>query len=218
MSNQQETEVRRNTMCNDKTIKELLPAYGEQALDQTENLLVENHLASCDECRSELSLLRLMAEEAVPDPGEAFWAAMPDRIYQAVQKRQPKKKIFDISWLLSRVALPRWIWASATVGTILIISWLIFTPVQNKSEMLPSPGGEYTGETVAAGSVSVADLDQDELSTIDSWAGGELGSIAQEAEPVLGTGRDADIYEAFEDLNAREVERLSTMLVQLEEG
>jgi hypothetical protein len=117
------------------------------------------------------------------------------------------------------MALPRWIWASAAVGTILIISWLIFTPLQNKSEMLPSSGGEYAGETVAAGSVSVADLDQDELSTIDSWAGGELGSIAQEAEPVIGTGRDADIYEAFEDLNAREVERLSNMLVQFaEEG
>jgi len=206
-------------MCNDKTIKELLPAYREQALDQTENLLIENHLASCDECRTELSLLRLMAEETVPDPGEAFWAVMPDRIYQAVQKRQPKKKIFDRSWLLGRMALPRWTLAAATVGTVLIISWLIFTPLQKKSEMLPSPGNEYSGETVAAGSVSVADLDQDELSTIDSWAGSELGSIAQEAEPVLGTGRDADIYEAFEDLNAREVERLSTMLVQLvEEG
>jgi hypothetical protein len=109
--------------------------------------------------------------------------------------------------------------AAATVGTVLIISWLIFTPLQKKSEVLPSPGNAYTGETVAAGSVSVADLDQDELSTIDSWAGSELGSIAQEAEPVLGTGRDADIYEAFEDLNAREVEQLSTMLVQLvEEG
>jgi len=206
-------------MCNDKTIKELLPAYREEALDQTEKLLIENHLASCDECRTELSLLRLMAEETVPDPGEAFWAAMPDRIYQAVQKRQPKNKISDLSWLLDRMALPRWTWAAAAVGTVLIISWLIITPLQNKSEKLSSPGNEYAGETVAAGSISVADLDQDELSTIDSWAGSELGSIAQEAEPVLGTGRDADIYEAFEDLNAREVERLSTMLVQLvEEG
>ena len=206
-------------MCNDKTIKELLPAYREQALDQTENLLVENHLASCDDCRTELSLLRMMAEETVPDPGEAFWNAMPDRINQAVQKPQPKKKIFDLSWLFDRMALPRWAWAAATAGTVLIISWLVFTPLQNKPETTQSQGDEYAGVTVAAGSVSLADLDQDELSTIDSWTGSELGAIAQEAEPVIGTGRDADIYEAFEDLNAREVERLSTMLVQLvEEG
>ena len=206
-------------MCNDKTIKELLPAYREQALDRTGNLLVENHLASCDECRTELSLLRMMAEETVPDPGEAFWNAMPDRIYQAVQKPQPKKKIFDLSWLFDRMALPRWAWAAATAGTVLIISWLVFTPLQNKPETTQSQGDEYAGVTVAAGSVSVADLDQDELSTIDSWTGSELGAIAQEAEPVIGTGRDADIYEAFEDLNTREVERLSNMLVQfVEEG
>ena len=206
-------------MCNDTTIKELLPAYREQALDRIGNLLVENHLASCDDCRTELSLLRMMAEETVPDPGEAFWNAMPDRIYQAVQKPQPKKKIFDLSWLFYPMALPRWAWAAATAGTVLIISWLVFTPLQNKPETTQSQGDEYAGVTVAAGSVSVADLDQDELSTIDSWTGSELGAIAQEAEPVIGTGRDADIYEAFEDLNAREVERLSTMLVQLvEEG
>jgi hypothetical protein len=105
------------------------------------------------------------------------------------------------------------------VGIVLIVSWLIVTPLQKRTEMPQSQGNEFADETVATWSVSVADLDQDELSTIDSWAGSELGSIAQEAEPVLGTGRDADIYEAFEDLNAREVERLSTMLVQLvEEG
>jgi hypothetical protein len=206
-------------MCNDTTIKELLPAYREQALDPAGNLLVKNHLASCDECRTELSLLRLMAEETVPDPGEAFWTAMPDRIYQAVQKPQPKKKIFDLSWLFDRMALPRWAWAAATVGTVLIISWFIFTPLQNISETPQSQENGFAVETVAADSVIVAELDQDELSTIDSWTGSELGSIAQEAEPVLGTGRDADIYDAFEDLNAREVERFSNMLVQfVEEG
>jgi len=94
-------------MCDDKTIKESLPAYREQALDRTENLLIESHLASCDECRTELSLLRLMAEETVPDPGEAFWAAMPDRIYQAVQNSQPKEKSFNLSWLVDRITLPR---------------------------------------------------------------------------------------------------------------
>jgi len=193
-------------MCNDTTIKELLPAYREQTLDPAENLLVESHLASCDECRTELSLLRLMAEETVPDPGEAFWTAMPDRIYQAVQKSRTKKKSFDLSWLFDRMALPRWAWAAATVGAVLIISWFVFTPLQNRPET-PQPQGDggYAGVTVTAGSVSVADLDEDELSTIDSWTGSELGSIAQEAEPVLGPGRDADIYEAFEDLNAREV-------------
>jgi len=203
-------------MCDDKTIKESLPAYREQALDRTENLLIESHLASCDECRTELSLLRLMAEETVPDPGEAFWAAMPDRIYQAVQNSQPKEKSFNLSWLVDRITLPRWTWAAAAVGTVLIISWLIATPLQKKTDMQQSQGVEFADETMDTdtGSVIISDLDHDELSTIDSWAGSELSSIVQEAEPVLVYGRDVNIYEEIEDLNTREVEQLSKMLEQ----
>jgi hypothetical protein len=201
-------------MCKDETIKELLPAYLEQALDRADTLNVESHLASCDDCRSELSLLRMMAEEVAPDPGEAFWAAMPDRAYRSVQKHQTKKNIFDLTRLLDRMALPRWTWAAAAIGTVLIISWFIVMPLQNKSEMRLSQTDEYAGETMAVGPISVDDLDRDELNTIDSWAGSELSSIAQEAEPVLVTGQDADIYEEVEDLNAKEVERLSKMLAQ----
>jgi hypothetical protein len=198
-------------MCNDKTIKELLPAYREQALDQAEKLKVVSHLESCDDCRIELSLLHMMAEETVPDPGEAFWAAMPDRVFQSVRKHQPKKKTFDLTWLLDRMALPRWTWTAATVGTVLIISWFLVMPLHNKVEMPQSQGDEFAD----AGSVSVTDLDRDELSTIDTWAGGELAVIAQEAEPVLGNGRDTDIYETLEDLNAREIEQFSKMLGQI---
>jgi anti-sigma factor RsiW len=202
-------------MCNDKTIKELLPAYLDQALDRAEILMIESHLASCDECRAELSLLRLMAEEPVPDPGEAFWAAMPDRVYQAARKRQTKKKTFDLASFLDRMSLPRWIWAASTVGIVLIASWLIVTPLQKRAEMPQSQGNEFADDSVATWSVSVADLDHDELSTIDSWAGSELASMAQEAELVLANGRDTDIYEEFEDLNAGEVERISKMLEQI---
>jgi hypothetical protein len=208
-------ETKENAMCNDKTIKELLPAYLDQALDQAENLMIGSHLASCDECRTELSLLRLMAEEPVPDPGKAFWAAMPDRVYQAVQKRQTDKKTFGLAWFLDQMSLPRWIGAASAVGIVLIVSWLIVTPLQKRAEMPQSHGNEFADEAVATWSVSVADLDQDELSTIDSWAGSELASMAQEAELVLANGRDADIYEEFEDLNAGEVERISKMLEQI---
>jgi anti-sigma factor RsiW len=202
-------------MCNDKTIKELLPAYMEQALDQAEKLRVVSHLASCDDCRTELSLLRMMSEETVPDPGEAFWAAMPERVSQAVQKRLTKKKTFDLSRLLDRMTFPRWTWAAATVGTVLLISWFVITPVQKNTELPQSEADEFSDELSATGSVSVADLDHDEVSTIDTWAGSELASIGQEAEPVLVSGRDINIYEEFEDLNAREVERLSKMLEQI---
>jgi anti-sigma factor RsiW len=201
-------------MCNDKTIKELLPAYLEQALDQAEKLKVADHLASCDDCRTELSFLRMMAEETVPDPGEAFWAAMPERVSRAVQKRQTKKKAFDLSRLLERMVFPRWTWAAATVGTVLLISWFVIMPVQRKTEIPQSEADEFFDDSVT-GSVSVADLDHDEVSTIDTWAGSELASIAREAESFLGNRRDTDVHEELEELNAREIERLSKMLEQV---
>ncbi len=200
-------------MCNDRTIKELLPAYREQALDQSEKLKVADHLASCGDCRTELSFLRMMAEETVPDPGEAFWAAMPDRVAQAVQQRQTKKKAFDLSRLLDRMVFPRWTWAAATMGMVLIISWFVISPFHKGTEISPkSQGNEFADETTAAGSLSVSDLDHDELGTIDTWAGSELASIAQEAEPVLGNRRNTDIHEELEELNVSEIEQLSKML------
>ncbi len=202
-------------MCNDKTIKELLPAYLEQALDEAEILKVADHLASCDDCRTELSFLRMMAEETVPDPGEAFWAAMPERVFQAVQKRQTKKKTFDLSRLLERMVFPRWTWAAATVGTVLLIAWFVITPVQRKTEMPQSEADEFSDELSVPGSVSVADLDHDEVSTIETWAGSELASIAQEADPVIENRRNTDIHEELEELNAGEIEQLSKMLAHI---
>ena len=157
----------------------------------------------------------MMAEETAPDPGGAFWATMPDRVYQSVQKCQSNKKNFGLARLFDRMDIPLWTGAAATVATVLIVSWFIVTPLQNKTEMPQTQGYEFAGETAASGSVSVSDLDNDELSTIDSWAGSELASIAQEAETVFGNGRDIDIYEALEALNASEINQLSKMLEQI---
>ena len=64
--------------------------------------MIENHLASCEDCRNELSLLRMMTEETVPDPGETFWSAMPGRVYQAVQTRKAGSRTFGLAWLVDR--------------------------------------------------------------------------------------------------------------------
>jgi Putative zinc-finger len=202
-------------MCNDKTIKELLPAYREQKLGPMEQGLVESHLQSCQDCRTELSLLRLMAEEAVPDPGEAFWAAMSGRVFRSVQEQKARKKSFGLARLWGRMVLPRWGWAAATVGTALIISLFISRPVQKVPEPVQPQGYEFTGETEVTESVSLTELDNDELGAMDTWAGRELASIAYEAEQIVGNSRDTDIDEELGDLNEREVEQLSETLEQI---
>lgn len=201
-------------MCKDTTIKELLPAYREQTLDQTEILMIENHLASCEDCRNELSLLRLMTEETVPDPGETFWAAMPGRVYQSVQTRKAERRTFGLAWLVDRMTLPRRTWVSAIVGTVLLISWFIIRPVQEEPKMPPLQGSEFAEEIMPAEQVNVGELDRDELATIDTWAGNELASIAHETEQFLGNGQDSDVFEELPELNEREAEQLMQKIDQ----
>ena len=109
--------------CTEKTIKDLLPVYLDQGLDRTETVRVEDHLGTCEDCSTELSLLRMMSEEPVPDPGEAFWASMPGRVSREVEEsRNAKRGTFDLSWLWGRFTLPRWTWAAAGIGMVLVIS------------------------------------------------------------------------------------------------
>lgn len=206
-------------MCKATTIKELLPLYREQALDQTEILMIENHLASCEDCRNELSLLRLMTEETVPAPGETFWSAMPGRVYQSVQTRKAERRTFGLAWLVDRMTLPRRTWVSAIVGTVLLISWFIIRPVQEEPKMPPLQGSEFAEEIMPAEQVNVGELDRDELATIDTWAGPELASIAHETEQVLGNGQDSDVFEEIPELNKREAEQLMQKIDQrMKEG
>jgi hypothetical protein len=206
-------------MCKDTTIKELLPVYEKQALDRTEMLMIENHLASCEDCRNELSLLRMMARDAVPDPGEAFWAAMPGRVYQAVQKQKAGIRSFGLSWIKDHMTLPRRVWVPAVVGTVLLISWLIIRPMQKVPEMPSLQGSEFSEEFMPAEQVNVGELDRDELATIDTWAGTELATIAHETEQVLGNGQDSDVYEELRELNKREAEQLMQKIDQrMKEG
>jgi anti-sigma factor RsiW len=206
--------------CKNPNIKELLPAYREQGLDQSDQDRVRKHLEACGDCRTELSLLRMMAEEAVPDPGDAFWAEMPDRVFRAVQKQKALKWHFDLSWLAERLILPRWTIAAATIALVLAVSLLAGRSFQK------SPGGEALrrGQPVdevlvadSGGTVSMNDLDGNQLETISDWAGKELDSIAEEAGPVMANNADTDIYEELANLDTGEAEHLSAALDQWEQ-
>jgi hypothetical protein len=212
----------RNSMCTDNHIKELLPAYLEEALQQQEKLLVEEHLGSCGDCRVEVAILRSMAGETVPDPGEAFWATMPDRVYRAVREQSARQKPFDLDRLMDWIAVPRWAWAAAAFGLLLVISWYILLPLKTEQGSVLSQGYELSEETIVAGSVDtlnpeLAELDQNELGGMENWANRELASIALEAEPVVRHGHDPDIYEELAELDMQEIERLSKMLDHLKE-
>jgi anti-sigma factor RsiW len=206
-------------MCKDLNIKELLPAYAEQTLAPTEAKRVEEHLAACEDCRSETALLRIMLADVVPDPGETFWTTMPDRVYRAVQEQKSNTGRFALSWLADRLTMPRWAWVAASVGVVLIISLFTLRAVQRESNMPVSAGDDSSDEIMVVNSpISVAELSQDQIDAIDMWAGSELASIEQEAAPVVvGSVHTSDIYEELADLNAKEIDSLSKMIEQWKE-
>jgi len=211
--------------CLDETIKDLLPSYQHQVLDQAQEDRIRRHLEQCEDCRTELSILRMMSEEPVPDPGEAFWATMPNRVYRQVEEfRNAKKGFFDLSLLWNRFILPRWIWAAAAISVVLVISWITFRFPQKAPEPSLSQSNEFADEIMIASSpdpdsdaVHLSELDRQDLDMVDIWAGNELTSIAKDVDPSVVLPPDAEISEELADLNAGEMDRLSTMLSQQKE-
>ncbi len=203
-------------MCNDTSIKELLPAYLRQELAQPERDRVMKHLESCESCRAEISLLRMMAEEIVPDPGEAFWTEMPDRVFRAVQQHKARKWRLNLSWLAEWFILPRWAVAATAVGIVLMVV-LLSTRSPQKALDVPVQEDEFAAEVPAvdpADTVHIRNLDRNQLDTVSTWANKELDSIAEEAVPAMVNNSEPDIYEELANLDTKEAERLSTMLDQ----
>lgn len=199
-------------MCDNLNIKELLPGYAVQSLDQPSQKIVEKHLESCEDCRTELVLLRMMAEEAVPDPGEAYWATMPDRVYRAVSAQKAQKRTFDPAWLTDRLTVPRWAVATAVVSMVLMISWFVVRPPQKIPAIAGSTGYEFADENTSAVGVPINALDRDQFDMITAWAGNELTLIARETEHSQVNGADTDLDEELTELDSQAAKRLSSML------
>lgn len=205
-------------MCRNTDIKEMLPAYLEQGLDEEWTARVEKHLETCAECRTEIKLLRMMAAEPVPDPGEAFWAAMPVRIYRDVQKMKVKQRRFEVSRLWDGLLLPRWVWGIATAGIVLVISLLIITPSPKEvSKITPSGDESDYEESTIMDTPGLTELSQTELENVSVWADSELSSLSSEIVDVLTSAPERDIHEELSELNHQEIERLSKKLEEWEQ-
>lgn len=206
-------------MCTDRDIKDLLPAYLEEGLDQEEKLRVEGHLSTCEDCRSELSLLRMMAGEPVPDPGDAFWAGMPARVRRAVQKEQSGKSRFDPARIIEWMVLPRWAVAAAAVSLVAIASWLLVrqpareiarTDVPLEQEMLADTG-------VSSPSINMEELSSTEFAAATQWAQNEYTPIHDAITEDASDNTEQDISDELYNLSPRELDRVFEMLKQKEQ-
>jgi hypothetical protein len=204
-------------MCSRTDIKETLPAYLEQSLEKERVLQVEKHLETCADCSAEIKLLRMMTSEQVPDPGEAFWGAMPERIYREVQKKE-KKRLVDISSIWNRMLLPRWVWSVTAAGLVLVVTLLIVKPLPKEiTRIAPNGDDAAYDESTIMDTPGLTELSQPELADVSDWANNELASLGNEIVDVFISAPERDIHEDLSDLNRQEIERLSRRLEELEE-
>jgi len=162
--------------CENRDIRELLPAHLEQKLGEAARRSVEQHLASCDDCRTELGILRMLAAEAVPDPGDAFWAALPGRIYRDVQEQQ-RERSWGLPWALDRFLRPRWVVSAAVVLLVVSLAWFLTPPAPLKMADSVSPDSVASyDDMLDLGPIELAELGDPELQSLDAWASG-VGSL-----------------------------------------
>lgn len=206
--------------CADRDIQDLLPAFREGVLDDGDAARVRDHLARCRDCAEELGLLRALADEPVPDPGEAFWAALPDRVWREAQRadrpREDRLRFWPREWL------PRWtLGGAAAFALALLVVWMLARPA---GRPLPPPdtsaGAAVPAEDLYGSAASVADLGAADIDLLDSWVGKEveqlrndLGSVAYEPN-----GTDKTLDEYLSTLDRNDLESLAARLSRTQEA
>lgn len=205
--------------CRNKDIKELLYPYAVGGLEPGAKLRAEVHLDSCKDCRAELALLRILAEEAVPDPGAAFWQAVPENVYRALEREESERREGGLQHLLvafGRLLMPRYALPVAAAVAAVIV-WLFLAPQSIKTaKKIPQESEVYLEEySDPAMLFSPTALGNEEILNVAAWADSEFRIIEKEAAyaPVLDF--NGDFYEDMAGLNAEEMKRLSSLIENL---
>lgn len=204
--------------CRSNDIQELLPAYQGRMLTPADMDRIEKHLSGCDDCTRELELLGILAAEQVPDPGEAFWTAMPGRIFREMQAQEQQKKSpwSPSGWRMP--VIPRRAWAATAVLLVAAVVLLLDRPgpLDIARNALPENGSSY-GDLLPVEGIDMAELTDSEIDSLDLWATEELALLRNELLDLLMNANDVSIDERLAELNEQELKRLSTKLDEYEE-
>jgi hypothetical protein len=204
-------------MCNDHTIQELLPEYLAKTLDPGNVTRVEQHLASCEDCRMEAGLLRVIADDPVPDPGDAFWAGMPDRIYRELPVGSRRKKRFALPDISNWMFMPRLAWASALLLFIAAVSWFMVRSAQVDIARTTQPAAGTALEENAAEPLNLAELSSTELDAATQWAQNKLAPLEEAITNDTREQPSRDLSEELSELTGPELDQVYEMLKKKEQ-
>ncbi len=205
-------------MCEDLSIKELLPFYQKNMLEPLERDQIDRHLVACEDCRTELQVLTLMADEAVPDPGDAFWATMPGRVRRGIQAERNAQPTSILERLRGFAAPGRLAWTSAAIAVLALVTWHLYRPA---FVGILDPSFSNNGVTIVADApvelLNVAELTQTELTAVSQWAQNAIDPIHEQVGAYVQETDDRSISEDLSSLSARELDRLYELLKKKEQ-
>lgn len=79
-------------MSSHERISGLLPEYLAGLLDDGTKARVAAHIAGCEECQEELSVLDALQGLGAPDPGERFWSENPKAVAALARAARRKRR------------------------------------------------------------------------------------------------------------------------------
>jgi anti-sigma factor RsiW len=168
--------------CLNVEIRELLPEYLSGALSATRRADVEAHLATCEDCEDELTVLRLVREAYAEAPAvnvDAIVAALPRRASRPAVRTWRRNHALQIAAAISFIALG---------GMSLAVARSFF----NGNPAVSPPDSVVVNETPAisfAGGVS--DLGDEDLEAfLTALETIEALPVTETVDPpISGTGR-----------------------------
>lgn len=180
-------------------IREMLPQYVRGAGSAEDNAKIVAHLAVCTDCRDEAALLKDMASQQVPDPGEAYWALLRHEVrrqtrHTADEHKPWRKRFFG---LLRPVPVA----AFALAALVIVLSTVGRDRLQDPEHLFSDPLV-----------VSVLDyeyLDEDELAVSEI-----LGE--EDESPLVGTLYGRGYYADIASLDAEQMDELLALLKTIE--
>jgi len=206
--------------CSEHIPRELLPAYQENSLDRNTMQRVESHISSCETCSAELDLLRLLAGEPVPDPGEVFWASLPDRVHQEVRAHGRARAAARQSWSPAALLRSLWIRAAVAAAIVALVSWIILRPAPRTMPMDNTQIDMVSAVELFDMPSSMSELEISETTRLAAWMDQQSVQL-QEAVYHLsagGNGLDRSLDEDLSMLDHNEMNRLATALSKEQEA
>ena len=129
--------------------EELLPWYATGQLQESDRILVEDHLHSCSECRDQLAFERRIVNELrTADPeSDAGWARLRSRIEAQQEAQQPKPQAGGSVWRLFRQPAVATL-AAAQLGFLVLGAGILLSLSRPTYHALGSPPPSPTANVI----------------------------------------------------------------------